>query len=169
MSLFDFRELVWLLMLFPFGIVLSGAILFTISAVRWSKDRKLRHQFDELDLGIFISNSRVRQILMDHPCTWLAVKGKNSKRVQRALGLHDAIPCSWEQGLTEAQHHKLFVSPPVNGWILVVGSGLPEPDDDVDKCFFFLRQCSRKLGHVQYYSVNRVLNHHAWALLDDGQ
>ncbi|MDB6029551.1 MAG: hypothetical protein JWM68_5774 [Verrucomicrobiales bacterium] len=169
MSPFDLKELLWLLMLFPFGIVLSGGVLFAISTVRWVKDRKLRHQLEDLDLGVFISNSRVRQILMDHPCTWLAIKGRNSKRVQRALGLHDATPCSWEEGLVEAQHHKLFVSPPVNGWILVVGSDLPEPDDDVDKCFLFLRHCSRKLGHVQYFSVNRVLNHHAWALLDDGQ
>ena len=28
---------------------------------------------------------------------------------------------------------------------------------------------SRKLGHVQFYSVNRALNHHCWALLEKGQ
>ncbi len=167
MSVVDFKELLWLLMLVPFGIVLSGGVLFAISAVRWARDRKRRNQFEDLDLRMFISNSRVRQILMEHPCTWLAIKGNNSKRVQRALGLHNAIPCSWEEGLVEAQaeHHKLFVSPPVNGWILVVGSDLPEPDEDVDKCFLFVRQVSRKLGHVQYFSVNRVLNYHAWAFI----
>jgi len=155
--------------LVPFGIVLGAGILFAISAVRWAKERKQRHQLENLDLSIFISSSHVRQILMDHPCTWLAIKGNNSKRIQRALGLHNATPCSWEEGLVEAQHHKLFVSPPVNGWILVVGSDLPEPDEDVDRCFLFLRQLSRKLGHVQYFSVNRILNHHAWAIIDDGQ
>ncbi len=169
MSFFDFKELLWLLMLVPFGIVLTGAILFTISAVRWARERRFRNQLEKLDLTVFVSTSRVRQLLLDHPCTWLAVKTHNCKRVQRALGLHDATPCSWEEGLVEAQHHKLFVSPPVNGWVLIVGSDLPEPDQDVDECFVFLRQLSRKLGHVQYFSVNRVLNYHAWALVDDGQ
>ena len=28
---------------------------------------------------------------------------------------------------------------------------------------------SRKLGHVQFFSANRVLNHHSWALLDQGE
>lgn len=169
MSVFEFKELLWLLMLIPFGIVLGAGVLFSISAMRWAKERRFRHQLEHLDVSVFLSSSRVRQILMDHPSTWIAIKGRNSKRVQQALGLHDATPCSWEEGLVEAQHHKLFVSPPMNGWILVVGSDLPEPDDDVDKCFLFLRQLSRKLGQVQYFSVNRVLNHHAWALLDDGQ
>ena len=36
-------------------------------------------------------------------------------------------------------------------------------------CYRFLRELSRKLGNVQFYSVNRVLNHHAWALLEDGE
>jgi hypothetical protein len=169
MSLFDPKELLWLLMLIPFGIVLSGGVLFAISALRWSKDRKLRHQLDSLDVTSFVAGSRVRQILLDHPCTWLAIKGNQTKKVQQALGLHHTTPCSWEEGLAEAQHHKLFVSPPLNGWILVVGSDLPEPDEDVDRCFLFLRQLSRKLGHVQYFSANRILNHHGWALLDDGE
>lgn len=169
MSFVESKELLWLLMLIPFGIVLSGGIMFSFSAVRWARERKLRNQLDALNLGTFISSSRIRQILLDHPCSWLAIKGQNQKKVMQALGLHDATPCSWEEGLAEAQHHKLFVSPPVNGWILVVGADLPEPDEDVDECFHFLRQISRKLGHVQFFSVNRVLNYHAWAILDDGQ
>jgi hypothetical protein len=64
---------------------------------------------------------------------------------------------------------KLFVSPPVSGWVLVFGPGLPEPLEDVDFCYRFLRDLSRKLGKVQLYSVNKVLSHHAWVLLDGGQ
>jgi hypothetical protein len=169
MSPLDIKELYWMLMLIPFGIVLLGGIMFSVSAVRWRRERKYRNQLQELDFTTFISASRIRQLLMEQPCTWLAIKGAPAKKVQNAFGLHDATPCSWEEGLVEAQHHKLFISPPVNGWILVVGSDLPEPDQDVDKLYHFLRQLSRKLGHVQYFSVNRILNYHAWALLDDAQ
>jgi hypothetical protein len=32
-----------------------------------------------------------------------------------------------------------------------------------------VHQLSRQLGRVQYYNQNRALNHHAWALANDGQ
>ncbi len=79
------------------------------------------------------------------------------------------MPCSWEEGLIEAREHKLFISPPVSGWILVVGSSLPDPTEDVDECYHFLTNLSRKLGQIQFFSTNRVLNHHAWALIDRGR
>ena len=102
------------------------------------------------------------------PGRWLAIKSGNLHLVQAALGLHNPTPCTWEEGLTFANEQKLFITPPVGGWILVMGASLPEPADDVDKCFRFLLDLSRKLGQVQYFSVNRVVNHHTWACLDQG-
>ena len=71
--------------------------------------------------------------------------------------------------MADAGERTLFVAPTVGGWVLVVGSGLPEPSDDVDFCYQFLRELSRKLGNVQFYSINRVLSHHSWALLENGE
>ncbi len=88
--------------------------------------------------------------------------------VQSALALHNSKPCSWAEGLLGDSDQKLFVSPPVSGWILVIGSALPDPNDDVDTCFRFLLDLSRKLGHVQYFSTNGVLNHHAWVQAESG-
>ena len=110
-----------------------------------------------------------RSSLFERPARWLAVRCKNAAAVQAALNLRHAVPCSWEEGLVETSEGKLFVSRPISGWVLVVGPGLPEPAEDVDVCYRFLRELSRKLGNVQFYSVNRVLNHHAWALLEDGK
>ena len=64
---------------------------------------------------------------------------------------------------------KLFISPPVDGWILVIGSALPDPAADVDACFRFVMELSRKLGHVQFFSANRVLSHHAWVQVEAGR
>jgi hypothetical protein len=50
----------------------------------------------------------------------------------------------------------------------VVGSLLPEPAEDVDACFRFLQRLSRELGEVQFFSVNRVVGHHAWARFECG-
>jgi hypothetical protein len=86
-----------------------------------------------------------------------------------ALRLHNPSPCSWEEGLHAANEQKLFISPPVAGWVLVFGANLPDPADDVDRCYHFVIQLSRKLGQVQMFSFNRVLNHHAWILADQGR
>jgi len=99
------------------------------------------------------------------PGCWLAIKSRNLRAVQTALGLHNPKPCSWMDGLEE----KLFIAPPVNGWILVMGSGLPDPSEDVDACFRFLVGVSRKLGQVQFFSASRVLLHHAWVKADKGR
>jgi len=64
---------------------------------------------------------------------------------------------------------KLFIAPPVKGWILVVGSGLPDPSEDVDACFRFVLALSRKLGQVQLFSASRVLQYHAWVKTERGR
>src|SRR5829696_18576 len=63
-------------------------------------------------------------VLVQRPQTWLAIRSRNVHTVQSALGLHNAQPCTWLEGLAGEQ--KLFIAPPINGWILVVGSDLPD-------------------------------------------
>jgi hypothetical protein len=106
--------------------------------------------------------------IFEQTCRWLVVKSSQVRAVQTALGLHNATPCSWGEGMSQLTPRKLFVSPPVRGWILVIGQGLPDPSDDVDHCFHFLCKLSRALGQVQFFSANRALNHHAWIRIDRG-
>jgi hypothetical protein len=111
---------------------------------------------------------RFHSAVLSVPSRWLAIKSANPHLVQAALGLNNPTPCSWEEGLSIVHEHKLFISPPVGGWILVMGSNLPEVGEDVDKCFRFILDLSRKLGQVQFFSINRAVNHHAWAHADQG-
>ena len=64
--------------------------------------------------------------------------------------------------------HQFFISPRVNGWVIVTGVAIPTPDEDVDECFHFLISLSRKLGHVQFFYGEKYFYHHAWARLDEG-
>jgi hypothetical protein len=95
------------------------------------------------------------------------VKSRSLRAVQSALDLHNPKPCSWMRGL--AGEEKLFIAPPVKGWVLVMGSGLPDPSEDVDACFRFVQDVSRKLGQVQLFSVSHILHHHAWVKADNGK
>ncbi|MBU6409984.1 MAG: hypothetical protein KGR98_06315, partial [Verrucomicrobia bacterium] len=67
-----------------------------------------------------------------------------------------------------AGDHEFFISPRLNGWVIVKGLGVPNPGENVDVCFHFLTGLSRKLGHVQFFHAETGGYHHAWARLDDG-
>jgi len=101
------------------------------------------------------------------PARWLAIRSRDTQAVQVALRLNNPQPCSWAEGVFSAR--KLFIAPPINGWTLVFGAGLPIPDDDVDVCYRFLRELSQKLGQVQFFQTDPILQHHAWAQLESGR
>jgi len=149
-------------MLIPFGIVLGVGGFFMYIAWRRA------HLFDDEEHSARFSTP-FHSAAFEQPARWLAVKGVNTSVVQAAFNLHRPTSCSWEEGLAEAREDKLFISPPLAGWVLVVGSGLPEPAEDPDRCYHFLTALSRKLGHVQFFSVSRVVHYHCWALLDRGR
>ena len=136
--------------------------LFVLSCKRkqLAAEQSFAHSFK--DITISLSPSLLRR-----PTTWLAVRSRNVHAVQVALGLNNVQPCTWLEGLSGDE--KLFVAPPVKGWVLIIGSGLPDPADDVDVCFRFLTSLSQKLGHVQFFKANRVLGHHAWVRVENGQ
>ncbi|HYE33149.1 MAG TPA: hypothetical protein VEH27_17105 [Methylomirabilota bacterium] len=105
----------------------------------------------------------------ERPTRWLAIRTTNLAKVQKAIGLHNPTPCSWADGLARVTEKRLFLSPPVQGWVLVVGQCLPEPMDDVDDFYKFIVKLSRELGQVQFFSFNKVVNHHAWVRADSGK
>ncbi|HYT62119.1 MAG TPA: hypothetical protein VEL06_18210 [Haliangiales bacterium] len=162
--------IVLLLLLLLGTVLLLGALLIVV--IR----RYLRgHRMGRLmaasrhSPGGFRSERSFPSSLFQCPSRWVAVKSVRPQAVQAALGLHNPTPCSWTDGMARVSDQKLFISPPVNGWILVVGSLLPEPGEDVDACFRFLQRLSRELGEVQFFSVNRAVGHHAWARFERGR
>src|ERR1700678_3758609 len=131
----EFKEMAWLLMLIPFLIVLATGMFFFYCAWRRSKSRNREGAAEGETL--FATPSGFRSAF-EQPGRWLAIKASNPAVVQAALRLHHPVACSWEEGLAEARDDKLFISPSISGWVLVVGSSLPEPVEDVDRCYRFL-------------------------------
>lgn len=64
------------------------------------------------------------------PCgAWLALKGASKDAIVQALGMTEVTPCTWEDGLrgvTGGKDCRLFVTKPVDGCNLVIGSALPD-------------------------------------------
>lgn len=153
-----------LLLLLFMGAV-TGGVSIAFIALNWR-----RRQLDverTLTAGFKDVSFSLSPILLKRPTTWLAVRGRNVHAVQLALGLNNVQPCTWVEGLSGEE--KLFIAPPVKGWVLIIGSGLPDPADDVDVCFRFLANLSQKLGNVQFFKANRALGHHAWVRAEAGR
>jgi hypothetical protein len=150
-----------LLLLLLFSIALSIGMGVIVLVIRRARNKSTDEPDQTPDCSFTGSCVFLR------PGCWVAIKSRSLLAVQSALGLHNPKPCSWIDGV--AGDEKLFIAPPMKGWILVMGSGLPEPGEDVDACFRFVVELSRKLGQVQFFHVNRALRHHAWAKADAGR
>ena len=158
---------VTLLLLFGVAIGIGGTIVWL--AIRWNRHaagplklqpgrpaRTARSEFHRRHLHF-----------AKRPVVWLTIRSRNPLEVQAALALADPTPCSWIEGLNG--ENRLFIAPPIRGWVLVAGSGVPDPAEDVDRCFRFLRELSRKVGHVQFFHADRALHHHAWVRIESGR
>ena len=134
-----------------------GMIVFLVIFVRHRRARALQAGGGSFPLG---TESARR------PVFWLALRSSNSIAVQAALGIGQPRPCPWSEGITGK--HDFFISPPVSDWIIVTGSGLPHPGQDVDACFHFLVRLSRELGQVQFFMADAISHHPAWVRVEDG-
>lgn len=109
------------------------------------------------------------RIMFEPPARWLALKSEDADLITQALGLKNAKPCAWDDGIHSSREDQLFLAPPVDGWTLVFGPGLRRYSDDPDRCFHLMRQLSRQAGTAQFFTSNTVFNHHGWVLACDGQ
>ena len=162
--------ILWLLSLLCFVVVMAGLMVFLV--IQWHRRKSLPGSMEAdaaEDRLLILPSPQPPQFVVKRATTWLAIKSGSVQAVQSALSLHNPKPCSWAEGLSGDHEQSLFVSPPVAGWILVIGPALPDPAEDVDVCYRFLTDLSRKLGHVQFFHVHGVLNHHAWVHIHTGR
>ncbi len=148
------------------GLLLTTTLLGSALAVGLTgfwKHRALRRRVTEPPVDY------AGPFVFERPNRWLAIKCSNLQKVQKALRLHNAAPCPLTEGFTRLNESKLFISPPLKGWILVVGSSLPDAADDIDKLYHFLMRMADQLGSVQYFSANRVVGHHTWVRIENNR
>ena len=155
------------MLLLLFGVAFGIGVAIVLMALHWNRRASSLPVATTSSEGDAVATFRGYQLLARRPTSWLAIRSHNPDQVLDALALSDPTPCSWNDGMVG--ENSLFIAPPVRGWVLVVGTAVPDPADDVDACFRFLRELSRKLGEVQFFCANRVLHHHAWARVETGR
>jgi len=121
----------------------------------------------------------------DHPINfgfkicWFAIRTTDGAAIGRILGLRNQQPANWASGIAfaydapepKSKFAKVFVSPPVDGWTLVIGFGLPYPADVSSEANLrigrdFRRHFLNLASHfddVQFFGTYRVVGFNAWA------
>lgn len=95
--------------------------------------------------------------------TWICVRSSSPEDVIAKLGLKNAVKCSWKYGF-EYLNEGAFVSPVLDGWVLVIGWG----DDIITEAPARLSEVGAMFPEVQYFSSHRVADYYAWVKFVDG-
>jgi hypothetical protein len=131
----------------------------------------------------------------DHPIalddiSWLAVKRGKPEAILRALKLADPTPVTWQQGLNAvggdyfearpdwAELSRLFITPLVRGWRLVVGGWVAAGpmrrarDDRRNswrRAAGYCRRLSREFGQAHAFTDQARMDWFSWILARDGR
>lgn len=125
---------------------------------------------------------RDAKVEADLPCafgykmSWVAVQTRDTARLIEALRMEEARSVNWSVGIGTIYSDRIglkhvFVTPPIDGWSLIVGLSLPHPMGNgfEDHCAPFLVDLSRQFGKVQYYVSVPELEYYGWVVLRDGR
>lgn len=92
---------------------------------------------------------------------WLCVRSDDPERVMAVLNVQDKRECNWSMGLEKAgENGTVFVSPALDGFVLVIGILEPRPEQ--------LQQWAASFSELQYFGTHRVVDYHSWARYLDG-
>lgn len=150
-------------------IVIAGCFIWLASVHARDRLRKRHHHHRLLPTEDFEHPSLPYTALINLPQHWLAIQSVTPEAIVNALNIRNLSECGWTEGLSDAGLNRVFISPRIGNWTLIMGDKLPDPADDVDIAFRFLSKLSQDLGHVQYFSASRALGHHAWVKLYQGR
>jgi hypothetical protein len=104
-----------------------------------------------------------------YKCTWLTVKASSAEEVADELGYDAPARCNWASGFERAfgaiGSKEVFVTPPVDGWVFVLGFPLSDDEDAFDA----VGTLSSVLGRPVYaFGSHRGVSAALWGFAEGG-
>ncbi len=105
-----------------------------------------------------------KPINFGHKWVWVAVKTEDTDSLLIVLKLDKVKQANWVEGTIQANGANVFVLPPIDGWILISGWGLPIPDHvkGIEYAKKLLNQLSQNFGEAQLFGNHRVSSTAFW-------
>ena len=99
---------------------------------------------------------------------WIAAKTSNKEKIAEILGLKHIHSENWKRGIEEAYNDKVFITPQIGEWTLIVGYGLAGTNskselDEANSYKEKINKLSKEFGEAQFFSTHRVTEYNLWA------
>lgn len=101
---------------------------------------------------------------------WFAIHSEDMSAVAASLGLQNTQSANWEYGVWhagETSDYQIFVTPPVEGWVLAVGVPILYEADD--HAIERMVELSKQFGEVQFFGSMRISSTYIWACASKGK
>lgn len=162
--------------------ILALAVILAYYLIKWNREKKKNQQQVQATrattgdkfhasqyepIEYFVNETPSAPIAFGRKATWLAIKTEDAESVaaQFAKPGKKQFKTNVESGIQGAFTQYLFVTPPIQNWVLVMGHGLDlQNQQQFDK---FL-EMSRLYGEVQFFGSFRGVNYSAWARFVNG-
>ncbi len=129
-----------------------------------------------------ISAEPDRPIPFGYKTSWFALLTDDAEAVVAALELADVQPANWATGVPVAYDRyggwvgtfPVFVTPPVQGWVLAIAKRWPELDraDRPSGCSpefeAFIDKLAAQFAEVRFFATHRVSSYDAWIKVSNG-
>jgi hypothetical protein len=119
---------------------------------------------------------------MGYKSSWFAIRSESPEAVAAALELAEVQSANWESGTAFACRHPdsfdpripIFVTPPLQGWVLAVGVSLPfldalEETSERRQAFFaMIDKAAARFAEFQFFGTYRVCGYDCWVKARNG-
>lgn len=162
---------------------LSIVIIIILILVMYWRNNKARSSqtYRRVEKDTRVKEAHTEITLDDRPdlpvpfgykCQWMAVRSTDSEAITKRLNLTDKRRANWKTGIRAAYQDLIFISPPMNGWTLIIGSSLPDLSEDQNSSNSITSHVvslSQVFGEAQYFGNHRIVGYYAWMKATDGE
>ncbi|MBP1989626.1 FeoB-associated Cys-rich membrane protein [Paenibacillus eucommiae] len=103
-----------------------------------------------------------------YKCQWLAIKTMDTQGVKNQFKLRNAESSNWESGIAGAYKGYYFITPPVDGWTLIINSTMPDLSVQKEP-LKIITELSTIFGEAYYFGTHRIVEYHGWAKAIEGK
>lgn len=91
---------------------------------------------------------------------WLAIRANDMHQVADFLKIKNIENANWTEGLAHGYKNGVFITPEVNGWILVLGYDVSDLETIESRAL--LERTSKAFGECQLFLTHRIIDYHFW-------
>jgi hypothetical protein len=147
-------------------IIVIAAVLGVV--IYLASPRKKTSLLPQADIELPIRVDADTPVNFGNKCMWIAVRTGDKQKVAEILGLQDITRANWQTGIEQAYDDKVFITPAVGQWTLVVGYGLNNFQavgelEEINGYKEKINRLSKAFGEAHFFSTHHIVEYHLWA------